>query len=71
MAAQTGTSVDPGHIHASTLIAAAQRLAVTYTKARLTIPQLPAAYQSARPWFIILGRSVASAQSVTQSKLDS
>lgn len=67
MAAEIGIRNETGQTQALTLIAAAQRLAVTYTNARLSIPQLPAAYQSARPWFVFLGRSVAQ-QAVNEAE---
>ncbi len=41
---------------ASDVMGAAQLLARRHQRARKVSPELPAAYQSARPWFIKLGR---------------
>lgn len=53
-----------GHHHTAgatgqELLATAQKLAAAYAEARTSLPQLPAEYQSARPWFVFLGRAVA------------
>ena len=53
-----------GHQHTAgatgqELVATAQKLATAYAEARTALPQLPAEYQSARPWFVFLGRAVA------------
>ncbi len=58
MANETGTSsVETGKgLSAQDLIAAAQVMARSYAQARESLPQLPASYQSARPWFIVRGR---------------
>jgi hypothetical protein len=53
-----------GHHHTAgasgqELVATAQKLATAYAEARVALPQLPAEYQSARPWFVFLGRAVA------------
>ncbi len=61
MANETGTSsVETGKgLPAQDLIAAAQVMARSYAQARESLPNLPATYQSARPWFIVLGRMVS------------
>ena len=61
MAVKTDTSsvqTDAG-LSAQDLVAAAQGMARSYARARESLPQLPATYQSARPWFIVFGRMVA------------
>ena len=61
MAVETSTSgaVTATGLSGRELVAAAQRMARSYTQARQSLPQLPASYQSARPWFIVLGRMVS------------
>jgi len=54
----------------SAVMVTAQRLAAAYAEAREQFPELPASYQSARPWFILLGRAVASASDVERTLAD-
>lgn len=50
------------------LMETAQRLAATYAEARQALPELPADYQSARPWFITLGRLVSQHANINQDR---
>ena len=52
--AETGTGLS-----AQDLVSAAQGMARSYAQARESLPELPATYQSARPWFIVLARMVS------------
>ncbi len=56
--------IEVRELAAKDMMAAAQLLALRHRRARETSPELPAAYQSARPWFIELGRLFGRAKGV-------